>query len=95
MDTFIHADIFFFVTTIAVVVFTIALTVLIAYLVKILRSTQRIIDEIDAEVVLVRRDMSDLRSGIRERGAQAGAAIDWVKQFFGIAKKSRSKKKAK
>ena len=95
MDTLIHADIFFFVTTIAVVVFTIAITVLVVYLVQIARSVQKIADAVNDEVSLVRRDMSDLRSGIRERGAQAGAAIDWIKQFFGIAKKSRSKKKAK
>ena len=42
MDTLIHADIFFFVTTIAVIVITIALTVLIVYLVKVFRSVRRI-----------------------------------------------------
>jgi hypothetical protein len=95
MDTLIHADIFFFVTTIAVVVVGIALTVLIVYLVKVLRSVRKITDMVGDETVLLRHDISDLRSEIRARGARAVGAMDWFERFFGEAKKSRSKKKSK
>lgn len=95
MDTLIHADIFFFVTTIAVVVITIALTVLVVYLVKVFRNVRKITDAVSEEMVLLRRDISDLRNEIRERGARAATGIDWIEQFFGRAKKSRSKKKSK
>lgn len=95
MDTLLHADVFFFVTTIAVVIFTIALTVLIVYLVQLCRSLRKIADAIDEEVVLVRQDMNDLRNGIRKRGEQASAVISWIGQFWGINKKSRSNKKSK
>jgi hypothetical protein len=96
MDTLIHADIFFFVTTVAVVVFTIALTVFMVYLVRILRNVRRITDAIDEEVVLVRRDIGDLRSEVRARGTKAASALDWFGQFFGMTTKtSRSKKKSK
>ncbi len=95
MDTLIHADIFFFVTTIAVVVITIALTVLIIYLVKVFRNVRKITDMVSEETVLLRHDMSDLRSEIRARGARATGAFDWFERFFGTEKKSRSRKKSK
>jgi hypothetical protein len=95
MDTLIHADIFFFVTTIAVIIITIALTVLIVYLVKVFRNLRKITDEVTEETILLRKDISDLRSEVRERGSQAAGAMDWFGKFFGIAKKSRSTKKSK
>lgn len=95
MDTLIHADIFFFVTTIAVIVVGIALVVLIAYLVKVLRSVRKITDMIGDETVLLRRDIGDLRNEIRARGARVAGTVDWFERFFGGTKKSRSKKKSK
>ena len=94
MDTLIHADIFFFVTTIAVVVITIALTVLVVYLVKVFRSVRKIADMVSDETVLVRKDIADLRSEVRVRGARAVGMLDWVDRFFGMgSRKSRSKNK--
>lgn len=93
MNTLVHADIFFFVTTIAVAVLTIALTVLIVYLVKVLRNMREITDAIKEETILVRRDIGDLRTEVRARGARAKGMMDLVGQFFGHDKKSRSKKK--
>ena len=95
MDTLIHADIFFFVTTIAVVVITIALTVLIVYLVKVFRNVREITNMVSEETILLRRDIGDLRSEIRARGARAAGAFDWFERFFGGTKKSRSRKKSK
>ncbi len=95
MDTLIHADIFFFVTTIAVVVVTIALTVLIVYLVKVFRNVRRITDVVREETILLRRDIGDLRNEIRARGTRATGAFDWIERFFGGNKKSRSRKKSK
>lgn len=95
MDTLIHADIFFFVTTIAVIVITVVLTVLIIYLVKVLENVRKITDAVNEETVLLRRDIGDLRSEVRARGARAAGAMDWFEQLLGITKKSRSKKKSK
>jgi hypothetical protein len=95
MDTLIHADIFFFVTTIAVVVITIALTVLIVYLVKVFRNVRKITEAINEETALLRRDIGDLRNEVRARGARAVGAFDWFERFFGKTTKSRSRKKSK
>jgi hypothetical protein len=83
MNTLIHADIFFFVTTVAVIVITIALTVLIVYLVKVFRSVRKIADAVSDETVLLRKDIADLRSEVRVRGARAVGAFDWLERFFG------------
>jgi membrane protein DedA with SNARE-associated domain len=93
MDTLIHADIFFFVTTIAVVVIGAALTIFIVYLIGILRRAKKISEEVHAEALLLRRDLADLRAEVRKRGAAAGSAMDWMGKFMGMNKKSRSKKK--
>ncbi len=95
MDTLIHADVFFFVTTIAVVVITIALTVFIIYLVKVLNNVRKIAEAVNEETALLRRDIADIRSEVRKRGERAAGAMDWLERLLGITKKSRSKKKQK
>jgi hypothetical protein len=78
-----------------VVVVTIEHTVLMVYLVKILRNVRKITDAINEEAILLRRDIGDLRNEIRARGARAAGAFDWFERFFGNAPKSRSKKRTK
>ena len=94
MDTLIHADIFFFVTTIAVAVVSVAIVVLVVYLVGVLRDVRKISTAFREEADLLRSDLADFRSEVRRRGAAAGSAMDWVGHFFGAGKKSRSKKKS-
>lgn len=68
MDTLIHADVFFFVTTIAVVVVATVLTIVLLYLVKILRNVKRITEQVHEETVLFREDLRDLRGQVRHEG---------------------------
>ena len=68
MDTLIHADIFFFVTTIAVMVVAAAFTVVLIYLVKVLRDVKSITEQVREEAVLFREDVKDLRGEIRKDG---------------------------
>lgn len=82
-------------TTIAVVVVTISLTVLVVYLVKVFRNVRKITEMVSEETVLLRRDIGDLRNEIRARGARAIGAVDWLEQFFGKTKNSRLRKKSK
>lgn len=93
MGTLIHADIFFFVTTIAVAVVALALTVLIVYLIKVFRNLREITDAVREETALLRKDIADLRTEVRARGARAKGAFDLMDRFFGTRKASRSRKK--
>lgn len=50
MDTVMKADIFFFVTTIAVVVFMTLASIALWYLIKILRSVRRAADSLEGKI---------------------------------------------
>ncbi len=68
MVSLIHADIFFFVTTIAVVVVASALTVALIYLSLTLARAKKVMEEIYEEAVLVRKDVDGFRTDIRREG---------------------------
>lgn len=68
MDTLIHADIFFFVTTIVVVVIGIVITVALIYLVKIFSDIKAITREVKEETILFRQDLGNLRNDIQREG---------------------------
>ncbi len=99
MNTLIHADIFFFVTTIAVVVVAIALTVALIYLAKVLSDIKDITRQAKEETALFREDIAGLRSDVRREGFRLERFAAFARNLFkkdGVAKTvstSRSKKK--
>ncbi len=102
MDTLIHADIFFFVTTIAVVIVTIALTVALIYLAKVLSDIKEITRQVKEETTLFRGDIADLRSDIAREGFRIERFAMFVKNLFaktgriktGAASRSKRSKKS-
>jgi uncharacterized protein YoxC len=84
------ADIFFFVTTIAVIAVTICLIYAAYYLIRILRNVDAISEEVKNESQLVREDIQDLRANIREEGMK----VKHFTQFFsGISGKRATRAK--
>lgn len=65
METLLKADIFFFISTIAVIVLVIVFTVLLVYLILILRNIFYISNLIKKESNEVVKDISDFRSSVR------------------------------
>jgi hypothetical protein len=65
MDNFLQQDIFFFVTTIAVVTLTILLTVLLVYLIVISRKINYIADKVKAEADLLSAQLQGFRNTIK------------------------------
>jgi hypothetical protein len=94
MDTLIHADIFFFVTTIAVVVVGIALTVALIYLAKVLSDVKEITQQVKEETVLFREDIKGLRSDVKKEGFRMERFLMFAKNLFKKTN-TRSKKEAK
>jgi hypothetical protein len=94
MDTLIHADIFFFVTTVAVIVVGIALTVALIYLANVLSDIKEITKQVKEETILFREDIRDLRSDVKNEGFRAERFLMFVRNLF---KKTttRSKKEVK
>jgi hypothetical protein len=70
MNEFLKQDIFFFVTTIAVVILTLLLAILVIYLIKISRDVKYISQKAKHEANLISEDISELRQNIKDKGAK-------------------------
>ena len=68
MDTLIHADIFFFVSTICFVVLTGLLVVMFTYVIGILRRIRAVSDKIGDNVEHISEDARDFIKDVRESG---------------------------
>lgn len=91
MNTLIHADIFFFVTTIVVVVVGLLFVIALIYLIKVLNRIKTIAEQVRDETVLFREDIHDLRDSVRREGFKVKSLFDFGYSFF----KRRSGKKSK
>lgn len=89
MDDFFKMDVFFIVTTAVVFIAGIILMVALYYLVRVLRSADRLMRNVAEESDNIREDISLLRAKIRDEGMKWKHFVDF---FFGIASRSRSRK---
>lgn len=78
-------DIFFFVTTIAVVVVGVLLAILIIYLIKISKDVKYISRKAKTEADLISKDISDLRDNVKEKGLK----LKYLFNFFNNLRKKR------
>lgn len=91
MNTLIQADIFFFVSTIALVVISIGLVVAVLYVIKILRDVSEVSTKVREESDEMIADFKALRTNLKTEGFRLGA----IGRFFlGMFKRrsGRSKK---
>ena len=98
MGTLMHADVFFFVTTIALVVIALFCVVALIVMLVILWRAKKIVDEVHgiaqevrAEVQLVREDIKDARAKLTT-GMKIKSVFDLV---MGIIKRHKSKGESK
>ncbi|MDP1624948.1 MAG: hypothetical protein Q8L64_04220 [bacterium] len=94
-ESLIHADAFFFISTIALVVISIGIAVALYYLIKILRNARDVSDRIKAESAEIVTDVRKLRAVLKEEGVKWKTIAQLIRSFFmrGSQKKT-SKKKA-
>jgi uncharacterized membrane protein len=88
MTEVLHANIFFFITAIAVVVFTLLLCVLLFHVIKITQSVRRIVDRIEEGSEVIAEDMVQLRRFFAE-----GSIVTHLLSMFMGQKKRRKNKK--
>jgi 5-bromo-4-chloroindolyl phosphate hydrolysis protein len=91
MDTLIHADIFFFITTIAVIIISIILGVVLYYLIKILKNVRDITESVKEETNLIRKDIQDARENIKIEGFKLKHLISFFSNFLKDKKGRRTK----
>ncbi len=82
MTTLIHADIFFFVTAVAVVVFSALAVVATIYIISILNDIKHISKRIRIESDEVLEDIKILREHILEEGFKVGMITKLLGKFF-------------
>lgn len=93
MNTLIHADIFFFITSIAVVLLTVVLLIVGYYAVGIARDIRFIVARVREGVTDLEKDFEALRTQAKFEGARVRMLVDLVLGFF--EKKFRSRPKQK
>ncbi len=89
METLIHADVFFFVTAIAVVVVGFVLAIGGVYLVLILRDVRYIVRQARTGSDQLSQDLHDLRVILRTEGSNLRTLIGGLKKMFGEKKRSK------
>ena len=87
MDPFYRQDIFFFVTTVAVIVLTAVLTVATVYIIKILNDVKHISRKAKIETDHLAADIEDLRSNVRREGFKVKHAFGFFNNFMKRHKK--------
>lgn len=90
MAELMKADIFFFITTIAVIVLTVAAVVFIIYLIGIMRNVRDISEILKDQSKQISNDVTDLRQAIRSEGMKLKHFTDFMKKPHQRKKKSTS-----
>lgn len=86
MNDFYQMHVFFFVTTVAVVILTILLAVAAVYIIKILNDIKYISRKAKTEADIIAGELSELRQNVKQEGAK----LKFLSSFFNnIYKKSK------
>ncbi len=95
MEGMLKSDIFFFVTTIAVVVISIGLLIAVFYLIKILKDIRHISDKVKEESDEIIKDVKSLREGVKKEGLRFKDVSLFFINLFRSKKKSGGNKRKK
>ncbi|MDB5239246.1 MAG: hypothetical protein JWO00_581 [Candidatus Parcubacteria bacterium] len=82
MNTLIHADIFFFITTICIVVLTILAIVAWIYIIKILANVKKLTDKARIEGEFIIEELGDLRERLHTQSFGARALFRFVRRLI-------------
>ena len=89
MSEVLHANIFFVITSVAVVLFTLLVCVLLYHLIKIVKSIRRIIERVEVGSEVLSEDIENIRESLNP-----ARLIQFVMSFMpGAAPKKRTRRK--
>ena len=95
MQEFIKADIFFFITAIAVVLVTLGLMIALFYIIRILHNIRDVTERVDEGSKVLAEDLSELRGTIKREGFVWGHVFSFLKKQSGLfGRKSGGKRKS-
>lgn len=88
-----QSNIFFFVTTIAIIIISLLITIALIQLIRILRTVKEVSDTFKVEGKNIIQDISGLRSSLKEKGQTISSLITLASVAAFIKKKTTKKKK--
>ncbi|MEY3784472.1 MAG: hypothetical protein RLZZ230_794 [Candidatus Parcubacteria bacterium] len=91
MSEVLHADIFFFIASIATVFFCLLISIALYHVIKILQSLRAIIERIEAGSEVVAQDVANVRAFI----ASGGIVTRAVQFIMGSRGRSKTKRRAR
>ncbi len=80
--SFIHADVFFFVSTIALVIFIVGMVIAYVYAIGVIKNVRDITDKAKAEWDEIVSDSQRLRGALRDEGMKWKHVIGLIRTFF-------------
>ncbi len=89
METIAKSDIFFFITSVATIILTLFLAVLLYYLVKISRDLKYISQKAKAEADKIVEDVGNLRENIKGQGQRVKDLASFFSFVQGKTKKEK------
>jgi ABC-type lipoprotein release transport system permease subunit len=95
MGTLIHADIFFFITSITVIIFTIIGIIVGVYTVRILNDMKHISETMSREGDKLAGDIETFREAARAEGAKVRNIADFFLDLFVKRQKAKREHRAK
>ncbi|MES2436642.1 MAG: hypothetical protein V4519_01405 [Patescibacteria group bacterium] len=90
METLIHADIFFFITTVSLVVISLGLVIAIIYLIKILRDISAVSHKVKDESAEIIADLKHIRGTIKQQAFSFGGISQIIGLIFRRKKSKRN-----
>jgi predicted RNase H-related nuclease YkuK (DUF458 family) len=90
-ESLVHADIFFFVSTMALVVISIGIGIALFYAIRILRTVRDIAEKVQEESEQAISDLRKLRHELRDEGMKWKHVADLTRHFF-MRKGGKAKK---
>ncbi len=88
MSEVLYTNVFFIITSIAVILFTVLLCIALYFVIKILRTVRKIIDRVDSGSETIADDIAQLRSYVAE-----GSLFSHIVGLF-VGTKTRRRKKS-
>ncbi len=89
METLIHADIFFFISTIALIIISIGLVIAVIYVIKILHNIFHVSEKVKEGSDEILSDIQNLRADVKTQGFRVQYVMGFIKSLFG---RGRSRK---
>lgn len=82
MSEVVHADIFFFITSIVTILIAAAVLVVLYYIIRIVRNLHEIVEKLNRASHELERDFEEFRSAVKSEGTKVRTVADMALSFI-------------